>query len=63
MIFLLLAVFLIAAAIAAVYEYAALRHHPWPTITAEVRRGERRFPVLYAPVFFAVGLLLGHFWQ
>jgi hypothetical protein len=62
-IFLLLGVVLLAAAIAAFYEYGALVRHWWPTITYEVRLGERQYPIIYAPILFALGALAGHFWQ
>ena len=63
-IWLLLAVVLAAAAFAALYEWAALKLGLFPPITQEVRLGERRFPVIYYPIVFFIGVLFGHlFWQ
>lgn len=61
-IWLLLAVILAAASFAMLYEWGAMRLHLYPSITQEVRHGERTHPIIYAPVFFLAGLLLGHFW-
>jgi hypothetical protein len=60
----LLAVFLGACTLAALYEWAALKLHLFPSITQEVRQGARTYPLLYAPVLFFLGALFGHlFWQ